>query len=102
MLELGEPGRALHRQSGRRIAAQGIDLLIGVRGLAREIACGARESGMEDTQAVFVEEPAEAAELLAATAREGDLILVKGSRGVRMESIVAVMRERFELAEEKR
>jgi len=102
MLELGERGCALHRQSGRQIAAQGIDLLIAVRGLAREMADGARQSGMKDTQAIFVEEPAEAAELLAATARAGDLILVKGSRGVKMESIVGVMRQRFELAEEKR
>jgi UDP-N-acetylmuramoyl-tripeptide--D-alanyl-D-alanine ligase len=99
MLELGSDGPALHRQSGRRLAAQGIDLLIAVRGLASEMVAGAREAGMKDAQAVFVKEPEEAAELLASTARAGDVILVKGSRGVKMESIVGAMKRRFELEE---
>ena len=46
MLELGATGAELHREAGRQIAALGIDLLIGVRGLAREIVAGAREAGM--------------------------------------------------------
>ncbi len=99
MLELGESGPALHRQSGRHITAQGVDLLIGVRGLASEIIAGARECGMKDTQVAFVESPDEAAELLAKTARAGDLILVKASRGVRTEVIIATMKQRFDLAE---
>jgi UDP-N-acetylmuramoyl-tripeptide--D-alanyl-D-alanine ligase len=102
MLELGDSGPALHRESGRRVAAQGVDLLIGVRGLAAEMVAGAREAGMKETQALFVEDPEEAAELLASTASEGDLILVKGSRGVRMESIVGTIKQRFELEEGNR
>jgi len=102
MLELGNNGPAMHRQSGRRLASQGIDLLIAVRGLASEMAAGAREAGMKDTQALFVEAPEEAAQLLISAAREGDLILVKGSRGVKMESIVAAMKQRFELEEGNR
>ena len=46
MLELGLAGPELHRESGRHAAQQKIDFVLGVRGLAREIVAGARESGL--------------------------------------------------------
>ncbi|HXG68058.1 MAG TPA: UDP-N-acetylmuramoyl-tripeptide--D-alanyl-D-alanine ligase [Blastocatellia bacterium] len=88
MLELGEAGAALHREAGRQIAGLGIDWLIGVRGLAGELVAGARESGMAERAAIFCATPEEAAELLEREVRAGDLILVKGSRGVKMETVV--------------
>ena len=88
MLELGATGADLHREAGRQIAALGVDLLIGVRGLAAEVVAGAREAGMSDEAAVFCATPDEAAEVLQPEARDGDLILVKGSRGVRTEIVV--------------
>lgn len=78
MLELGDVGPEIHREAGRRMALLGIDRLIGVRGLARHIVKGARNAGMKD--AVFVEVPEQAAEILTGETRAGDLILVKGSR----------------------
>ena len=96
MLELGETGKELHREAGRRIAELGIDLLIGVRGLARELIEGARQAGMRAESAVFSETPERAAEIVALEARSGDLILVKGSRGVKTEAVVIRLKEKFQ------
>ena len=83
MLELGAQGPEMHRQIGRHASDRGVDLLVSVGPLAREIAASfAGESrSAEDSR--------EAAELLAALLEPGDTVLVKGSRGVGMESIVA-------------
>ncbi|MFM8395196.1 MAG: UDP-N-acetylmuramoyl-tripeptide--D-alanyl-D-alanine ligase [Acidobacteriota bacterium] len=97
MLELGAQGAALHRECGAEIAALGVDLLIGVRGLARELVVGAVESGGIDRARTRFFETTEAAassilDLVAELAGPRDLLLVKGSRGVRMEQIVARLR----------
>lgn len=92
MLELGATAEEMHRQCGREIAAMKIDLLIGVRGSARGLVDGAAPS----IQAIFCDTPEEAAETLIAEIRSGDLILVKGSRGVRTEKIVERLRAAFE------
>ena len=89
MLELGEQGAELHRQCGREIAAMNIDRLIGVRGLAKELVQGA------ESIATFCESPEEAAEKLIAETLPGDLVLVKGSRGVRTERVIEQLRAAF-------
>jgi UDP-N-acetylmuramoyl-tripeptide--D-alanyl-D-alanine ligase len=96
MLELGEGGAEFHRECGRAISGMKIDRLIGVRGLARNLVAGAVENGMKSEQADFCETPEEAAEKLIAEAAPGDLILIKGSRGVRMERAVEKLRAAFE------
>lgn len=89
MLELGAQGAALHRQAGRELAALGLDWLIGVRGLANELISGAQEIvGDKPMRADFCETPEQAAALLLAEAQAGDLVLVKGSRGVRTERVI--------------
>jgi UDP-N-acetylmuramoyl-tripeptide--D-alanyl-D-alanine ligase len=70
-------------------------MLIGVRGLAAELVSAARESGMQD--AVFAEDSKFAGELLAKAVRPGDIVLVKGSRGVRTERVIEALAEKFEL-----
>jgi UDP-N-acetylmuramoyl-tripeptide--D-alanyl-D-alanine ligase len=95
MLELGQRGPELHREAGRHLATRNVDLLIGVRGLAREIVEGAREAGLREEAALFCETPDEAADVLAGRVRAGDLILVKGSRGVRTEIVVERLKQRF-------
>ena len=96
MLELGLSAAELHREAGRQMARLGVDKLIGVRGLAEEMVLGAREAGMSEEAAVFAATPEEAAQLLICEARAGDLILVKGSRGVKTEIVVERLRQRFE------
>jgi UDP-N-acetylmuramoyl-tripeptide--D-alanyl-D-alanine ligase len=97
MLELGVTGPELHRETGRQIARLGVDKLIGVRGLAEEIVAGAREAGMSAESAVFYETADDAAEALAEQARAGDLILVKGSRGVKTEIVVQRLKQKWRL-----
>jgi len=99
MLELGATGPALHREAGEKAAELGVDLLVGVRGLAREIVEGARGRGMSERAAIFCETPEDAAQLLEREARSGDLILVKGSRGVKTEIVVQRMKQRFKQSE---
>ncbi|HVS20451.1 MAG TPA: UDP-N-acetylmuramoyl-tripeptide--D-alanyl-D-alanine ligase [Pyrinomonadaceae bacterium] len=100
MLELGPEAPKMHRDAGREIASLGIDVVWGVRGLAEEIVAGAREGGTTATQ--FFKSSEEAAAVAVNEVREGDLILVKGSRSVETDKIVAVLKERFALAGEDR
>jgi UDP-N-acetylmuramoyl-tripeptide--D-alanyl-D-alanine ligase len=82
MLELGPAGEELHRQAGEHIAERKIDLLLGVRGQAEQMVEAARKAGM---QAEFVATPEEAGEWLARETRDGDVVLLKASRGVKLE-----------------
>ena len=93
MLELGDEAAQMHREVGGRIAGIGVDRLIGVRGMAAELVAGAREAGLATAE--FCETTDAAADLLLDDLRAGDWVLVKGSRGVHTETIVARLRERF-------
>jgi len=95
MLELGPDEASLHREAGREIGGAGVSVVWGVRGLGAEIIAGAREAGLTETR--FFETSEAAAHALIAEVREGDLVLVKGSRGVATDKIVAAIRERFAL-----
>jgi UDP-N-acetylmuramoyl-tripeptide--D-alanyl-D-alanine ligase len=95
MLELGPDEAELHRQAGREIAQAGINMVWGVRGLASDLVTGAQEAGLNATR--FFETSDEAARALVEELREGDLVLVKGSRGVATDKVVAAIRERFVL-----
>lgn len=95
MLELGEDGPRIHHGVGGEIAMSGVDMLIGVRGLASEMADGAQSAGMRNV--LFFEDSVKAGEFLADEIREGDLVLVKGSRGVRTENVIEKLLGKFEL-----
>ena len=64
------------------MAEKKIDVLVGVRGLAQQMAEAAGKAGM---QAEFVATPEEAGEWLARETRDGDVVLLKASRGVKLE-----------------
>jgi UDP-N-acetylmuramoyl-tripeptide--D-alanyl-D-alanine ligase len=91
MLELGPAGEEMHRRAGRHVAEKKIDVLIGVRGLAQAMVEGARRAG---ARAEFVAAPEEAGEWLAREAREGDVVLLKASRGVKLEKALEVWKAR--------
>lgn len=98
MLELGKDEASIHRQTGSDIAALDVDKLIGVRGLASELVAGARDAGLADAE--FAVDSDAAAELLLEQIREDDLVLVKGSRGVRTEKVVEALLKKFDLEKE--
>jgi UDP-N-acetylmuramoyl-tripeptide--D-alanyl-D-alanine ligase len=82
MLELGPEGEALHAACGRRMAERGVTALVGVRGLAKAMVEAAQAAGVES---MFVADAAAAGEWLQANLRAGDAVLLKASRGVRLE-----------------
>lgn len=93
MLELGSDAVKQHRDTGASIAAMDVDLLIGVRGLGRDIVAGAAEAGFENAH--FAASSELAGEMLAEIVSPGDVVLVKGSRAVRTEKVIEKLHEKF-------
>lgn len=94
MLELGDSSDALHYECGAWAARCGVNLLIGVKGSAREIVRGAAAAGLQEDQVRFFAEIEPAIEFIDQKVQVGDLVLVKGSRGVHLEKIVQGLRSR--------
>ena len=95
MRELGDDGARIHFETGRQIAALGVDRLFGVEGLAKNLLEGANSAGLSDGE--FYEDSQIAGERFVGEVLPGDLILIKGSRGVRTERVVEKLLENFEL-----
>ena len=87
MLELGPTELDLHRDVGRFAAGAGLALLVCFGQRARAIGEGATEAGIAADHVEYAEEPAQAVEIVRRHARPEDVILVKGSRGMKMERI---------------
>jgi UDP-N-acetylmuramoyl-tripeptide--D-alanyl-D-alanine ligase len=96
MLELGPTGPELHRAVGAHAQRVGFDAVIGVGELGREIVAGARAAGMSEERAVTLTDKREAAALAAAWAGRGDWIVIKGSRGIRMEQVLEALQEELD------
>jgi len=82
MLELGPSGEAMHRDCGRLMGNYGVDFVLGVRGLAKLIVEGAASANVDGA---FVPTAEAAGEWLRNNIKPGDLVLLKASRGVRLE-----------------
>jgi UDP-N-acetylmuramoyl-tripeptide--D-alanyl-D-alanine ligase len=93
MLELGATSPELHRAVGRNCAANGAEWVIGVQGDARFLVEGAIEAGVASPRARFFPEAKSAAEFCQTLAAPGDVILVKGSRGVHLETVTEMLRQ---------
>lgn len=91
MLELGSETRQMHREVGQFLATQELSRLIVCGALGRDIAEGARKGGMAGSQIEEVADAAAAADHLKRTVRQGDVVLVKASRGMKMEQVVQVL-----------
>ena len=89
MLELGDQSQELHAMVGRAAARAGLDFLLAVGGKpAGALADAAVAAGMSASQVRHVATSDEAADAAAAFVRAGDLVLVKGSRGIRTDRVV--------------
>ena len=96
MLELGDHATRLHQESGAAAAAAGLDMLVTIGGPpARALADAAVEAGMPANSVAWMGSSAEAAAITAARTRPGDLVLVKGSRGVRTDLVVDRLKAEF-------
>jgi UDP-N-acetylmuramoyl-tripeptide--D-alanyl-D-alanine ligase len=82
MLELGPEGEALHAACGQRMAERGVTTVVGVRGAAEALVKAARAGGVA---AEFVADAETAGKWLQSNVREDDAVLLKASRGVKLE-----------------
>lgn len=92
MLELGEAAPQLHFETGIRAGELGIDYVYAVGPHAPEVVAGAISMGVAAEE---VSDPVAIADILAGGVRGGDILLVKGSRGMRMERVIDALRARF-------
>ncbi len=89
MRELGESAPELHRESGRFVAGlREIDWIVGVQGRAEELVKAAVAAGHPAERAKFFQNSVEAGEFVSKFIKPNDLLLLKGSRGVKMEKIL--------------
>lgn len=88
MLELGEGAVEFHRQAGVQAASSGFDPVIGVGPLARGLVDAAAGAG---TNAEWFQDAGEAARAVANRIEAGDVVLVKGSRGIQLDRVVEAM-----------
>jgi UDP-N-acetylmuramoyl-tripeptide--D-alanyl-D-alanine ligase len=93
MLELGPEAEVLHRALGREAAFAGLSGLAAVGEFAAEIAAGAREAGL--SRSMITRDPEAAAASVAEWSSSGDWILVKASRGVRLERAVEALQAKL-------
>jgi UDP-N-acetylmuramoyl-tripeptide--D-alanyl-D-alanine ligase len=92
MLELGDSSEELHRECGSAAAGlRKIDWIFGVQGYAADFVDAAIQAGHPRERAIFFENSQEASKFLGQFVAPGDLLLLKGSRGVRMEKILEAM-----------
>lgn len=87
MLELGHTELDLHRDVGRFAAGAGLSLLVCFGARARALGEGAQEAGLPAESIEYTDDPAEAVRLVQDRVRADDVVLVKGSRGMKMERI---------------
>jgi len=94
MLELGALARQAHARVGRAVAGLGIDLLIAVGQWASVVAAEAVSAGMQAERTSVCRDGADAARLAARLVRPGDTVLIKASRGLRLEQVAETLARR--------
>jgi UDP-N-acetylmuramoyl-tripeptide--D-alanyl-D-alanine ligase len=99
MLELGPASAELHRETGRLLGEMGFRRAYLKGAFAGDTARGAVEGGMAPAELLFFEEPGEILPSLKDLLREGDWVLVKGSRRMRLEEAVRAIAGMFEARE---
>jgi len=92
MLELGPSGPDLHRETGGKLRGR-VDVVVGVGKLGRLISEGARQAGIAEVHEF--EDSTAAGAAAPGIVKEGDAVLVKGSRGAKMERVVEALRAGF-------
>lgn len=88
MLELGPNAAQMHENVGGFVARQGIDQLVACGPLGKSLAKGAREAGQDPAHIMEVSDAKAAADAVKAIAKSGDVVLIKASRGMKLERVV--------------
>ncbi|GKS57159.1 UDP-N-acetylmuramoyl-tripeptide--D-alanyl-D-alanine ligase [Nitrospira sp.] len=98
MLELGPRKEEFHRDIGAVVAQRGIGELIACGSLGQAIAQGARKAGMPAGRIREVPDAAAAGALLKPMLKSGDTLLVKASRGMKLERVLEILQGRVRMA----
>ncbi len=93
MLELGKKSIEFHAYFGRYVSRKGIDMLVTMGNFSKETSESAKKSGMNTAAVFHFANCQQVADFLSSTIKEGDVLLVKGSRAMEMEKIVAHLKE---------
>lgn len=100
MLELGSLAESSHRQVGRAAVESGVDLLVVCGSFAGVVAEAAKAAGMSDDAVFTFPESREAGRFIQDRMKKGDVVLIKGSQGARMERIAKELMAHPEKAED--
>lgn len=88
MLELGRYSAALHTALGKQLAASGVDRILAVGSFASKVAGGAKAAGMKMKKIMVAASSAKAVPLAQKLINRGDVVLLKGSRGIHLETVL--------------
>ena len=95
MLELGKNSERLHANCGKEAVKAGVDLIVGVGPGAEALIEGAQDAGADPDRLTLVRDAVEAGDFLTGVVGDGDLVLLKGSRGVKLEQAIDTLRLSF-------
>lgn len=91
MLELGPNAVSLHEDVGEFVAEQGIDQLVACGELGRSLAAGAERAGLDQARIVLAHDAMAAVAAVKAVIKPGDVVLVKASRGMKLEQVAQAL-----------
>jgi UDP-N-acetylmuramoyl-tripeptide--D-alanyl-D-alanine ligase len=91
MLELGPEAERLHRDVGATLVQEGIAKLVACGALGRHIAAGALAAGMPASDVIEVQDSVAAGPVVKSLLKQGDVLLAKASRGMRMEQVLEAL-----------
>ena len=95
MRELGPDAERLHREAGAEVARRAYDLFVAVGDLAAALGQGARDAGLDPERVIEAAEPTGAVDAVVTAVEGPTRVVVKGSRGARMERVVEGLRDRL-------
>jgi UDP-N-acetylmuramoyl-tripeptide--D-alanyl-D-alanine ligase len=87
MLELGPNAAQMHEEVGGFLARQGIDQLVACGVLGRSLAKGAKNAGLDQSRIIEVPDARAAADAVKTLVKPGDAVLIKASRGMKLELV---------------
>ncbi|HWV45861.1 MAG TPA: UDP-N-acetylmuramoyl-tripeptide--D-alanyl-D-alanine ligase [Nitrospira sp.] len=92
MLELGPNADQMHEEVGRFLARQGVDLLVACGVLGRSLAKGAKQAGLDPSHIIDAPDARTAAAAMETVVKPGDAVLIKASRGMKLELVADALR----------
>jgi UDP-N-acetylmuramoyl-tripeptide--D-alanyl-D-alanine ligase len=93
MLELGPNAAQMHEEVGGFLARQGIDQLVACGVLGRNLATGAKQAGLDPSRVIEVPDARAAASAVKAVVKPGDAVLIKASRGMKLELVADALQK---------